>query len=144
MGSLGFLLSDRPGILPRVLSVRVARSIIVRRLSRIARYLVTYRSLNIAFSLSSFKAKCSSLDCLGRLPARSVGVSGSFVHSVLVSGSDLKLAGTVVNLTGSFGHRMVTRKIRAIRRKILLVGLNYSMTRNCNVTGPVPMRGIPS
>lgn len=82
-------------------------------------------------AVSSFNAKCSSLDCLRRLPISTLGVSQSFIVAVRTGRHGSSVIRAVVALDGQLKLSTVTRKMRARPRRTRLRDLNYRLTRNC-------------
>lgn len=127
---------------PHFLALRIARSATVQSTRTTLVTLSRLTTLNIGVSVSSFNANCSDLLCLGHLPTGRLGVSQNFVARLTGYGSSTTVISTVMTLNGALKLEVITRNIRATRRRRVLARLNYSVLRNCLLNGPVDTREV--
>ncbi len=124
--------------LVRRLEFEVLETAALENVSNIAQLIQGCQRLGIDFALDDFGTGYSSLSCLKRLPARTLKIDQSFVHSMLVDMEALAIVEGVISLGRAFRRDVIAEGVESPEHGLVLIQLGCNLAQGYAIAKPMP------
>ena len=95
--------------------------------------------MGVAVSLDDFGTGYSSLTYLRRLPMDTLKIDQSFVHGMMGDPGDLAIVQGVIDLTRSFGYRVIAEGVETVEQGQMLLQLGCPQAQGYCIARPMPL-----
>jgi diguanylate cyclase (GGDEF)-like protein/PAS domain S-box-containing protein len=140
---LGALLAAHPELDPAALSIEVLEATVVGETEALIGIFQRCRQLGVEMTIDDFGSGYSTLANFRRLPADTLKVDQSLVHSLLGNHDDLAVVDSVVALALAFKRKLIAEGIETPEVALLLMTLGCPVGQGFGIARPMPAAAVP-
>ncbi|MEX8503947.1 MAG: EAL domain-containing protein [Leptothrix ochracea] len=136
-------LEAAPDVPPAMLEIELLESGAQNDLHRLGSLITRYQALGIKVALGNFGPGASSPLHLKRLPADTVKIDPSFIHSMADDPADLALVESLISMVRIFGRQIIAEGIGTPEQGLLLMRLGCHHGQGHAIARPMSAEAIP-
>jgi EAL domain-containing protein (putative c-di-GMP-specific phosphodiesterase class I) len=136
------LLERYPSVNPEHFEMELLETEALEDLTHISQVIRDCQKLGVQFALDDFGTGYSSLTYLRRLPAQTLKIDRSFVHTMLEDEEDFAIVQSVIGLAQSFHRHVIAEGVESVQHGIALLNLGCLYAQGTGIAKPMPAEAI--
>ncbi len=136
------LFGRHPNVQPDRLEIEILESDAMQDMAEVRKTIARCRDFGIGFAIDDFGTGQASLSYLRNVPADTIKIDRSFIHSMLAAPEDHAVVEGIVRLAKIFGRKVIAEGVESEQQGRALIALGCHHAQGYGIAPPMPAEAV--